>query len=218
MLLRRGYYRPPDKIHGCFAGSGTLLNDPAMGPHVIKLTGKSDPRDVTVVYLGTPSYDLVDKRENQTSWYTEQGCTVIALDVVLNAPETSYMKDCMKKADIIIVSGGNTYYAMRRWKHIGLDKMLKEACLGPRRAVMAGGSAGAIWWVTILCIETTLHSTMMDALIRLLTSLCHLCFIYSYTLISAGLAVATLIPTTQIPIRRRNCTALVTVISMMKVI
>ena len=146
IMSRRGYYRPPDKIHGCFAGSGTLLNDPTMGPHVIKLTGKTDPTDVTVVYLGTASYDLIAKRENQTSWYSEQGCTVIALDVVLNAPKSSYMKECIvEKADIILVSGGNTNFAMRRWKHIGLDKMLKEACLGPRRVVMAGGSAGAIW-------------------------------------------------------------------------
>jgi dipeptidase E len=144
-MLRRGYYRPPTKLHACVAGSGTLLNEATMGPHVIKLTGKSDPRDVTVVYLGTASYDIVEKRDKQTSWYSEQGCTVIALDVVLNAPETSYMEDCMQKADIILVSGGNTNFAMRRWKHIGLDKMLKEACLGPRRAVMAGGSAGAIW-------------------------------------------------------------------------
>jgi hypothetical protein len=27
--------------------------------------------------------------------------------------------------------------------------MMREACLGPRRVVMAGGSAGAIWWVLI---------------------------------------------------------------------
>ena len=144
-MFRRGYYRPPAKMHGCFAGSGTLLNDAAMGPHVLKLTGKSDPNDVTVVYLGTPSYDLIEKRQNQTSWYSEQGCTVIALDAVLNAPETAYMKESMEKADIILVSGGNTNFALRRWKHIGLDKMIKEACLGPRKAVMAGGSAGAIW-------------------------------------------------------------------------
>lgn len=70
---------------------------------------------------------------------------MIALDVVLKAPPTAYMQECMERADIILVSGGNTSFAMRRWKRLGLDTMIKEACLGPRRVVMAGGSAGAIW-------------------------------------------------------------------------
>ena len=142
---KTAYYRPPTNLRGIFAGCGSLLNDPQMGPHVLKLTGKSNPKDVTLLYLGTASYDLLDKRINQTSWYSDQGCTVIALDVVSNAPETAYMKKCFESADVVLVSGGNTSFAIRRWKRLGLDKMMKEACLGPRRVVMAGGSAGAIW-------------------------------------------------------------------------
>ena len=153
MTIRNGIARRKHGLHcpkaanlrGIFAGCGSLLNDPQMGPHVLRLTGKSDPSDITLVYLGTASYDLIDKRENQTSWYYEQGCNVIALDVVLNAPETAYMKECIENADIILVSGGNTSFAMRRWKRLGLDEMMRTACLGPRRTVMAGGSAGAIW-------------------------------------------------------------------------
>lgn len=106
-------------------------------------------QDVTLVYLGTASYDLPEKCENQTSWYSKNGATVIALDVVLKAPPTAYMQECMERADIILVSGGNTSFAMRRWKRLGLDVMMKEACLGPRRVVMAGGSAGAIWYVFV---------------------------------------------------------------------
>jgi dipeptidase E len=136
--------KPPTHLRGIFAGCGTLLNHPDMAPHVIKLTGKPI-RDVTLVYLGTASYDLPEKRENQTSWYSENGCTVIALDVVLKAPPTAWMQECIERADIILVSGGNTSFAMRRWKRLGLDVMMREACLGPRRVVMAGGSAGAIW-------------------------------------------------------------------------
>ncbi|MGK3755026.1 MAG: hypothetical protein ACI8RD_007335 [Bacillariaceae sp.] len=30
---------------------------------------------------------------------------------------------------------------------MGIDKLLREACFGPRGVTMAGGSAGAIWYV-----------------------------------------------------------------------
>jgi dipeptidase E len=55
------------------------------------------------------------------------------------------MSECIDSADIILVSGGNTSFAIRRWKRLGMDRMIEEACLGPRKVVMAGGSAGAIW-------------------------------------------------------------------------
>jgi len=136
--------QPSTNLRGIFAGCGTLLNHPAMAPHVIALTNKPI-NEVTLLYLGTASYDLPEKREKQTSWYSENGCTVISLDVVLKAPPTAYMEECMERADIILVSGGNTSFAMRRWKRLGLDVLMREACLGPWRVVMAGGSAGAIW-------------------------------------------------------------------------
>lgn len=119
-----------------------------MAPHVLQLTGKgSAPQDVTLVYLGTPSYDLPDKCLAQTSHYTTLGCTVISLNVATEAPTTDRMQEVIDMADILLVSGGNTSFAMRRWKHLGLDCMIREACLGERRVVMAGGSAGAIcWW------------------------------------------------------------------------
>ncbi len=136
---------PPTDLRGIFAGCGTLLNRPDMAHHVLGLTDKSDPSDVTVLYLGTPSYDLVEKRMSQTSHYHELGCTVLHLDVVSSAPPTSIMSDMVESADVILVSGGNTNFAVRRWKRLGLDVMIRNACLGSRRAVMAGGSAGAIW-------------------------------------------------------------------------
>ncbi len=137
--------QPPTNLRGIFAGCGTLLNRADMANHVLRLTGKSDPSEITLVYLGTPSYDLPEKRQSQTSHYVELGCNVLSLDVVSNAPATRIMSQMMDDADVILVSGGNTHFAMRRWRHLGLDVMIREACLGPRRVVMAGGSAGAIW-------------------------------------------------------------------------
>ena len=143
---RRGiaFKKPPTTLRGVFAGCGTILNHPSMASHVLSLTGKG-PRDVTLLYLGTPSYDVPSKRVAQTSHYVELGCTVTSLDVVLDAPTVDRMRSMVDGADIILVSGGNTSFAMRRWKRLGLDVIIEEACLGERKVVMAGGSAGAIW-------------------------------------------------------------------------
>lgn len=145
---RRGiaFKKPPTTLRGVFAGCGTILNHPSMASHVLSLTGKgSTPRDVTLVYLGTPSYDVPSKRVAQTSHYVELGCNVASLDVVLEAPTVDHMRSMIDGADIILVSGGNTSFAIRRWKRLGLDVIIEEACLGERKVVMAGGSAGAIW-------------------------------------------------------------------------
>ena len=50
----------------------------------------------------------------------------------------------VKDADIILVSGGNTLFAIDRWVKIGLAPLLKAAAA--RGAVLTGGSAGAICW------------------------------------------------------------------------
>eukprot|EP00759_Apiculatamorpha_spiralis_P059098 PhF_6_TR9695/c0_g1_i1/m.14919 len=100
----------------------------------------------TVVYLGTATYDLPGPRSRQTSLLQAKGCTVIPLDVAYpkTTPPLNHIQSTMEGADIIIVSGGNTLYALRRWKECGIDVMLREAC--QRGCVLAGGSAGAICW------------------------------------------------------------------------
>ena len=42
------------------------------------------------------------------------------------------------------MSGGNTLYALDRWKRLGMDVFLRKAMA--RGAVLTGGSAGAICW------------------------------------------------------------------------
>ena len=54
------------------------------------------------------------------------------------------MAQLVGAADVIIVSGGNTVFAVDRWFKIGLDALLRQA--KDRGAVLGGGSAGAICW------------------------------------------------------------------------
>ncbi|KAG7347930.1 peptidase S51 dipeptidase E family protein [Nitzschia inconspicua] len=50
----------------------------------------------------------------------------------------------LQEADIIVVGGGNTLYAIDRWNHLGLVPLLRKAM--ERGTVLTGGSAGAIVW------------------------------------------------------------------------
>ena len=52
------------------------------------------------------------------------------------------MKSLMDAAHVIVVSGGNTLYAIDKWNNVGLDKLIYDAM--NRGVVLTGGSAGAI--------------------------------------------------------------------------
>ncbi len=54
------------------------------------------------------------------------------------------IREAFESADVILVSGGNTLFAIDRWKFLGIDKLLAEAA--QRGCVLCGGSAGAICW------------------------------------------------------------------------
>ena len=70
------------------------------------------------------------------------------------------MVEKIDNSDIILVSGGNTLYAVDRWVYLGLDELLKGAAYQGK--VMAGGSAGAICWFdggvsSVRCIVIMVH-------------------------------------------------------------
>ena len=56
------------------------------------------------------------------------------------------MKDQVENTDVVLVSGGNTLYAMQRWEELGMADILKSAAKKAIRPVFCGGSAGAICW------------------------------------------------------------------------
>lgn len=109
---------------------------------VIALTGKTNP---TVLYLGTPGYDSPHSAEIYAPPYREQGCTVEFLNVSWpdTTPSFQIMSEMFTRADIILTAGGNTLYAVDRWKKLGIDNLMKSATL-ERNTVLVGGSAGFI--------------------------------------------------------------------------
>jgi dipeptidase E len=140
----------PPRLRGVFAGSGSdAFNDARVCEEALRLTGKaSAPSTVTLAYLGTATYDLQPSMVRQTAWFAEQGCIVHAVVVgrqdTLTAEDGLKAKKILVEADIVLVSGGNTLYAMQRWHLAGITDTLRD-CM-ERGAVMCGGSAGAICW------------------------------------------------------------------------
>jgi len=137
-------FTPPQKLKGLFVGSGSDgLQQDQISCAILSLTGKQ-PTNVNILYLGTATYDLPGPRERQTLRFIEAGCCVSALEVVNTAPGPLQLSAAVEAADVIVVSGGNTLFAVDRWIRLGLHQLLREAM--ERGAVLTGGSAGAICW------------------------------------------------------------------------
>ncbi len=80
----------------------------------------------------------------QTKTFKKMGVTVKSLNVANQVVPRRGMEEALDEADIILVSGGNTLFAIDRWEYLGLGDLLRDAALSGK--VMAGGSAGAICW------------------------------------------------------------------------
>ena len=123
-------------------GSGEdMFSQPETAKEIIQLSGKSRPN---VLYLGTATYDSSEGFNKQTSHFTKLGCHVVSLDVARTLPDAESIIRLFQDTDVVLVSGGNTLFAVDRWNQVGIDKLIREALLNGK--VLCGGSAGGIVW------------------------------------------------------------------------
>jgi len=129
---------------GVFGGSGQdLMSNDKIQKMIMRLTGKNNS-DIVVVYLGTATYDSPEACYNQTHGFTDAGATVIPFKIACSEPSREEISKVFDRADVLMVSGGNTLYAVDRWIKFGVHEAIRAAML--RGVVLAGGSAGAICW------------------------------------------------------------------------
>lgn len=102
---------------------------------ILDLTSKS-PSEVTVLYLGTPSYDSNEMKVLQTSRLLEAGCTILEIQCANECLDSKSHEGKFMQADVVLISGGNALYAMDVWKALGMDRMLVRAA---RRGVVCAG-------------------------------------------------------------------------------
>ena len=150
-------------MKGCFVGSGSEgMQQPEICSQIVELVGKP-PQDITVLYLGTATYDLPGPKHNQTSLLFDTGCTITDILVTgKQTPREDFAALC-EGADVIIVSGGNTLWAMNKWNDIGLISHLRAAA--ERGCVLTGGSAGAICWFDAGHSDSMDPDTYKDAML-----------------------------------------------------
>ncbi|MCY3822060.1 MAG: peptidase E [Gammaproteobacteria bacterium] len=119
----------------------TLATEP-LDREIVRFTGKSRPH---ALLIPTASSDDPDYTPAFERVYGRRfGCTTDVLHLLGSTPDPRVVRDKIGSADIVYVGGGNTLMMMRRWRHLGVDALLRAAF--DRGAVMCGVSAGAICW------------------------------------------------------------------------
>ena len=108
---------------------------------IVKLANKENPK---LLFIGTASshsesYYLVIKKV-----FEELGCIVSNLDLLSANVEISKVKEDILSTDIIYVGGGNTQFMLKKWRELGVDKILVEAY--NQGVVCSGLSAGSYCW------------------------------------------------------------------------
>jgi peptidase E len=150
---RREYDDMTSKLRIVAAGKGHSMSLPPIVDAVLDLVDRQDSNKLpTLVYLGTANYDNIQAFEGQTKGFRDK-CKIVQLRVSERVPSKEIpSKDLIQKtiesADILMVSGGNTLYALNRWKELGMDTMIRNAVYGDNghTPVLCGGSAGAVCW------------------------------------------------------------------------
>jgi dipeptidase E len=109
---------------------------------IVRLTGKQCPR---ALFVPTASSDAEGYCDTFRAVYGgELGCTTDVLWLYERFDSPADAERRLAAADLVYVGGGNTLKMMRRWRRLGIDRMMIDAWR--RGAVMSGVSAGAICW------------------------------------------------------------------------
>ncbi len=116
----------------------------AIDKQTIRLSGKKKPH---LLFIPTASSDDPNTKyvaAMQQHFVQNLSCTMDTLYLIKKHPTTREIKRKINNADIIYVGGGNTLKMMRKWRLLGVDKLLRDAY--KKGTVMTGASAGAICW------------------------------------------------------------------------
>jgi len=150
----RTVYEDTKMVQLVCTGKGSTMAFPKIVAQVQALAKQISP---AVLYLGTPSYDKEDIFNIQTKGFRDANCPITKMDlsevpasratgIDMVYPTKKEMQKQVDETDVIMVSGGNTLYAIRRWQELGMAEILIEAAKKDNGPVFCGGSAGAICW------------------------------------------------------------------------
>jgi dipeptidase E len=124
-------------------GGGLALRETlAIDREIVRLTERQRPR---ALFVPTASSDSPDYCTAFRLIYGDRlNCECDELLLLKKPPTHAALARSIRQADLIYVGGGNTLKMMRRWRHLGVDRLLQQA--RKRGTVLAGVSAGANCW------------------------------------------------------------------------
>lgn len=127
-----------DNTPGDFPNKGVFAFD----KEIVKLVGKKNPK---LLFVPTATKDWQGYIDAIDRYFGKRlKCKIDVLRVVAERPSSKVIKEKIRNADIIYVGGGNTLYLIKKWKSLGIARLLFEAW--KKGTVMSGLSAGAICW------------------------------------------------------------------------
>ncbi|MFA4930604.1 MAG: peptidase E [Patescibacteria group bacterium] len=121
---------------------GYAIETEKIDREIIALSGKKRPK---LLLLPTASGDSQLYYEVVKKYFGRKlGCETDVLYLFNNQLSRQEIIKKIQSADIIYVGGGNTLRMMRRWRKLGVDKILVKAW--ENGCIMSGVSAGSICW------------------------------------------------------------------------
>ena len=126
-------------IGGGHIATGETLS---IDKEIISLTGVDRPR---ALFVPTASSDSKEYWQVFQAVYGKRlGCYTDVLYLLGVNPTRKELEEKILSTDLVYVGGGNTLKMMRRWRRLGVDRVLEEAWR--RGTVLCGLSAGCICW------------------------------------------------------------------------
>ena len=123
---------------------GTSIETEKIDKETIKLSGKKHPK---LLFIPTASSDSEGYVEVVKKYFGKRfGCEVDILYLLKKRPTRQEIREKILGTDIVYVGGGNTLKMMKRWRELGVDKVLKEVVRKRKEIVLSGVSAGAVCW------------------------------------------------------------------------
>lgn len=109
---------------------------------IVEMTGLRRPK---ALFIPTASGDSQNYWEAfQRLYGARLGCETNVLMLIRGPSDPKEIIEKIGEADLVYVGGGNTLRMMRRWRRLGVDKLLLQAY--ERDTVLSGLSAGSICW------------------------------------------------------------------------
>ncbi len=114
----------------------------AIDKEIVSLTGKVSPK---ALFIPTASGDAPKYWQSFQELYGQElGCETEVLHLIGVSPTKEELEQRILSTDLVYVGGGNTLKMMKRWRRLGVDKVLEEAFR--KGIVLSGVSAGCICW------------------------------------------------------------------------